>query len=258
MKLIDTHCHLDFDAFDKDRQLVINRAMEAGVEQFIVPGVTADKWTALMNYADEYHNVEYALGLHPYFVNQHQHADLLVLRELLTKAHAIAVGEIGLDFFDKTLDRLKQLYFFEAQIIIAQEFSLPIIVHARKSHDDVIRLLKSINFTHGGIMHAFNGSMQQAEQFMKLGFKLGFGGMLTYEKSSKLRALAKELPVEAIVLETDAPDMTGASHQGERNSPAYLPEVLQVLASLREQSAVSLAEKIYDNSVTVLGLRKTG
>jgi len=257
MKLIDTHCHLDFEVFEQDRHLIINRAKQAGVEKVIVPGVTADKWPALIDFARKHDNIEYALGLHPYFIGQHEDADLLALRDLLGKSSAIAVGEIGLDYFDKTLNREKQLYFFEAQIKIAQEFSLPIIVHARKSHDDVIRLLKSIHFTQGGIMHAFNGSLQQAEQFIQLGFKLGFGGMLTYKKSSKLRNLATELPIEAIVLETDAPDMTGASHQGERNSPEYLPEVLQVLSGLREQSEESLANKIYDNSVKVLGIRKS-
>lgn len=256
MKLIDTHCHLDFEAFEKDRTVVINNALDAGVDKFIVPGVTSVTWPELLDFVSKHKNIECALGLHPYFIDKHQDEDLIVLRGMLKKANAIAIGEIGLDYFDKTLNKEKQLYFFEAQIRIAKEFSLPIIVHARKSHDDVIRIVKEIRFESGGIIHAFNGSIQQAERLIELGFKLGFGGMLTYEKSSKLRSLAKELPIEAIVLETDAPDMTGAGHQGERNSPEYLPEVLHVLAKIRQQPEDYLAEKIYDNSLIVLGIRK--
>jgi len=257
MKLIDTHCHLDIDAFDKDREVVINNARKAGVTKFVVPGVTASTWKRLYSLCLQHADLEFALGLHPYFIDQHQDEDLTELGDMLGKENAIAVGEIGLDYFDKTLDREKQLYFFEAQVKIAREYSLPIIVHARKSHDDVIRTVKAASFKSGGIIHAFNGSLQQADKFIELGFKLGFGGMLTYEKSSRLRSLAKQLPIEAIVLETDAPDMTGASHQGERNSPEYLPEVLKVLAEIRRQPQVDLAEKIYDNSLSVLGIRKS-
>jgi TatD DNase family protein len=257
MKLIDTHCHLDFEVFNTDYAQVIQAAQKAGVNKFIVPGVTALKWPELLKFAHKHSSIECALGLHPYFIDQHQDKDLTVLRYMLEKDNAIAVGEIGLDYFDKTLNKEKQLYFFEAQIKIAKAFSLPIIVHARKSHDDVIRIVNAVSFDCGGIIHAFNGSLQQAKKLIELGFKLGFGGMLTYEKSSKLRSLAKELPLEAIVLETDAPDMTGASHQGERNSPEYLPEVLKSLAEIRQQPEDFLAEKIYGNSLTILGIRKS-
>ena len=257
MKIIDTHCHLDFKAFEADRDQVIQKAHEAGIERFIVPGVTATQWPELLNFANQHNSIECALGLHPYFIDQHQDEDLALLQDMLKEENAIAVGEIGLDYFDKTLNRQKQLYFFEAQVKVASDFSLPIIVHARKSHDDVIRLLQNTGFNQGGIIHAFNGSLQQAEKLIDLGFKLGFGGMLTYEKSAKLRNLAKQLPIDAIVLETDAPDMTGASHQGERNSPEYLPEVLRAVAEIRQQPEEYLAEKIYDNSLLILGIKKS-
>ncbi len=241
MQLIDSHCHLDFEAFNNDRQQVIESAQKNGVYKFIIPG-------------DQQESIELALGLHPYFIEQHQEDDLQKLEGTLEKENAIAVGEIGLDYYEQSLDRQKQIYFFGAQLEIAKSHSLPVIVHARKSHDDVILLLKKHDFKSGGIIHAFNGSLQQAEQFMELGFKLGFGGMLTYKKSVKLRRLAKQLPLEAIVLETDAPDMTGLAHHGQRNSPAYLTEVIESLAEIRNENIEDIALQTTFNTLSVLNL----
>jgi TatD DNase family protein len=157
-----------------------------------------------------------------------------------------AVGEIGLDFYDKSLNREKQEVYFSKQVIIAKRHQLPVIIHCRKAHDECLQLLKR-HAPRGGIIHAFNGSIQQAEQYIQLGFKLGFGGMLTYERSSKLRKLATDLPLDAIVLETDAPDMVVAAHRGQRNSPAYLPMIAKVLAELRNLTVSEVAETTTHN-----------
>jgi len=254
MKLIDTHCHIDVENFSADRDAVIKRARHAGVKTIIIPAVKRQSWEHLIELCEQDDDLHFALGLHPYFIDEHDESDLEELEAYLDQQPAIAVGEIGLDYFDKALNREKQLLFFETQVTIAQQSQLPIIVHARKSYDDIIKVLKKTHFTQGGIMHAFNGSHQHADSLMKMGFKFGFGGMLTFERSTKLTKLACDLPIEAIVLETDAPDMTVASHRGERNSPEYLPEILQALATARQQSMQQLAEQTTANANQVLRL----
>jgi TatD DNase family protein len=163
------------------------------------------------------------------------------------------VGEIGLDFCQEGLDPARQQALFEAQLVLARSAGLPVLLHARKAHDQVLATLKRLR-VRGGIAHAFNGSLQQAGKYLDLGFCLGFGGMLTFERSLRLRPLARALPIEAIVLETDAPDLTVAAHRGSRNSPAYLPEVLSALAEVRDADPAELAAQTTRNAREVLGL----
>jgi TatD DNase family protein len=165
----------------------------------------------------------------------------------------VAVGEIGLDYFVADLDRDRQRGFFSAQLAIARDADLPVLLHVRKAHDQVLAALK-LGDVRGGIAHAFNGSLPQARQYIDLGFKLGFGGMLTYERSRKLRALAHALPLSAIVLETDAPDMTVARHRGGRNSPEYLPDCLTALAEVRAEDPREVAAQTTRNAREVLRL----
>jgi TatD DNase family protein len=165
----------------------------------------------------------------------------------------VAIGEIGLDYFIENLDRDRQQELFETQLRIAREADLPVIVHVRKAHDQVLKTLRRIQ-VRGGIIHAFNGSLQQGEQYLELGFRLGFGGTLTYEGSKRIRRLARDLPLSAIVLETDAPDIAVASHRGERNSPEYLPECLAALAEVRGEDPAFLAQATGRNAEAVLGL----
>ena len=169
------------------------------------------------------------------FVEQHQPQHLLELDELVKLHSPIAIGEIGLDFYRKELDKEKQIAFFSKQLIIAKQHNLPVIIHNRKAHDDCIKLLQEVGIKNG-IIHAFNGSIQQAEKYIELGFLLGFGGMLTFERSTKLRNLVTQLPIESIVLETDAPDMTVEQHKGSRNSPHYLPYILKSIAQIKQLS----------------------
>ena len=253
MELIDTHCHLDVDAFDPDRDEVLTRSRAAGVGGFVVPAVDAVSWPGLRALCAAHADLYAAYGLHPVFTARHADADIAALETELAAGDVVAVGEIGLDFFVSDIDRDRQQVLFEAQLAIARAAGLPVVLHVRKAHDDVLAALRRVRVP-GGIVHAFNGSLQQAGQYLELGFCLGFGGMLTYDHSRRLHALAKELPVEALVLETDAPDLTVASHRGERNSPEYLPEVLATLARLRETDPGEVARQTTDNACKVLRL----
>lgn len=235
LHLVDTHCHIDFDDFDKDRDLIIQQANDLGVLDLIVPSVAQSSWQKTIQLCAHYSQCHLALGLHPIFIEQHQPQHLIELNELVESHSPIAIGEIGLDYYRKELDKEKQIAFFSKQLVIAKQHELPVIIHNRKAHDDCINLLNEVGINKG-IIHAFNGSIQQAEKYIELGFLLGFGGMITFERSNKLRALVKQLPIESIVLETDAPDMTVEQHHGSRNSPHYLPYVVDSIASIKKFS----------------------
>ncbi len=249
MELFDSHCHLDLPAFDADRAEVLGRARAAGVVEMVVPGVSAAGWPGLLELCRAEPGLHPALGLHPLF--SHEEADLERLRETVKRERPAAIGEIGLDFHEGDTDRDRQQALFEAQLALAVEYELPVILHVRKAHDQVLAALRRHPLP-GGIAHAFNGSMQQAQAYIDLGFRLGFGGMLTYERSTRLRRLAAELPLEAIVLESDAPDMSPAAHRGGRNSPEYLPEVLTALAAIRPEPIEELAARTTLNSRSLL------
>ncbi|MEN8168797.1 MAG: TatD family hydrolase [Pseudomonadota bacterium] len=254
MELFDSHCHLDVAEFDADRDAVLVRARVAGVRQIVIPAVNAACWSALLELCRREEGLYPALGLHPIYIDSHREENIAELRKLVAREHPVAIGEIGLDFYLKELDRERQKWLFEQQLRIADQFQLPVLLHVRKAHDEVLATLRQVKFSHGGIAHAFNGSRQQAEQYIELGFKLGFGGMLTFERSSKLRALAAGLPLESLVLETDAPDMSPVAHRGQRNSPEYLPETLYTLAGLRGMDAEKLAVVLLANTREILHL----
>jgi TatD DNase family protein len=266
---IDTHCHLDAAEFDADRDAVRQSARAAGVTRCVIPAVHAAHWAEVAKLAER-HGDAYALGIHPLYVPQAQEADLLALDLALTERRSdprlVAVGEIGLDFFVPELCspdmRERQWFFYTAQLKLAQKHSLPVVLHVRRSADFMLKGLRQCPVV-SGIAHAFNGSTQQAQAFVDMGFALGFGGTLTYERSLQLRRLACELPLSALVLETDAPDIPpqwlyqtaeqralGAA-QG-RNSPAELPRIAQVLAGLRGLPLADLAAATSANACRVL------
>ncbi|MEK7322686.1 MAG: TatD family hydrolase [Pseudomonadota bacterium] len=253
MELIDTHCHLDVTDFDADRAEVLAQCRVRGVNRIVVPAVDAAGWDKLLALCAGEAGLYPALGLHPVYLERHRPPHVTALAERVARQRPVAVGEIGLDYFVTDLDRARQQSLFEAQLRVAADARLPVLLHVRKAHDEVLATLRRIPVK-GGICHAFNGSLQQARHYIKLGFKLGFGGMLTYERSLKLRRLAAELPLDALVLETDAPDLVVASHRGERNSPAYLPECLAALAELRGEDPAYLAAATTRNALAVLDL----
>ncbi len=258
MPWIDTHCHLDAAEFDADRDVVRKNAKTLGVEICVIPAVMASHFDEVRLLAHR-HADAYALGIHPLYTPQAEDKDLATLD---THLHAhrddprlVALGEIGLDGFVPEINTpeafAKQTHFFEAQLQIAQRHQLPVILHVRRSADGLLKGLRQFPVA-GGIAHAFNGSLQQAKMFIEMGFKLGFGGAMTYDRATKLRALATELPLSALVLETDAPDIpphwiyTTAEDREKgkaqgRNSPAELPRIASVLAELRGISLGELA-----------------
>ena len=255
---IDTHCHLDAAEFDADRDAVREAARLAGVARCVIPAVQRAHWADVAQLAQR-HGDAYALGVHPLYVPQAQEADLLALDQALRKRagdpRLVAVGEIGLDFFVPALCtpemRERQWFFYTAQLQLAQQHGLPVILHVRRSADLLLKGLRQCPVV-SGIAHAFNGSAQQAQAFVDMGFALGFGGTLTFERALQLRRLACELPLSAIVLETDAPDIPPhwlyqtAEQRAQgvpqgRNSPAELPRIAQVLADVRGVSLHDLA-----------------
>lgn len=251
--LIDTHCHLDVSEFDADRAAVLARARAAGVVAQVVPAVGRAGWPFLLALCRTEPDLFPALGLHPVYLDRHTDADLDALARAVADERPVAIGEIGLDWFVEGLDRERQQRLFERQLSIARDAGLPVILHVRRAHDAALAILKRLR-VRGGIAHAYSGSLEQARQYLELGFRLGFGGMLTFERSTRLRRLARELPLEAIVLETDAPDLTVASHRGERNSPEYLPECLAALAEVRGEEPEHVAARTTATARAVLDL----
>jgi TatD DNase family protein len=254
MELFDTHCHLDVEEFAADREAVLARARAAGVSRQVIPAVDAAGWDHLLAFCRKEEGLYPALGLHPIYTDRHSDEDLARLRLLLASERPVAIGEIGLDYFIPDPDMERQQAIFEAQLTLAEEFKLPVLLHVRKAHDQVLQTLKRFHLV-GGIAHAFSGSPQQAEQYLALGFRFGFGGMLTYERSTRIRKLATELPLDSIVLETDSPDMSPAAHHGERNSPEYLPQVAAALAELRGLSAEEVAGRTTANALQLFDLQ---
>lgn len=251
MDIVDTHCHLDVAEFDFDRDDVLSNCHQKNISKIIVPAIEAKTWHKVLKLCEAEKGLYPALGLHPVFINNHHASDISKLEELVKTKKPAAIGEIGLDFYIKELDQRQQADLFEAQLELAKKYDLPVILHVRKAHDRVLQLLKKIKVK-GGFSHAFNGSLQQAKQYIDLGFKLGFGGTLTYENSTKIHQLAKSLPLESIVLETDAPDMVVESHRGERNSPEYIVESLAALANIRQQEPNVIAQQTTQNANEII------
>jgi len=249
--LIDTHCHLDAAEFDADRDAVHAAALAAGVARIVVPAVAVDGFERVKSTCARYPGCVAAFGIHPLYVMQAREADLAVLCDWLANERPIAVGEIGLDLHVADVDPARQEFFFGEQLKLACAFDLPVILHVRRAVDPILKHLRRQRVP-GGIAHAFNGSRQQADEFIRLGFRLGFGGAMTFSGSTRIRQLAATLPAESIVLETDAPDIPPAWLDRGRNSPAELPRIAGVLAELRKISREDLAALTTANARSVL------
>jgi TatD DNase family protein len=242
---------LDFTQFAGDLDKVLCRSAKAGVTGFLVPSVEAAKWAALLSLKIRYPHIKIALGLHPYFIQNHQQSHIEQLEEQVAHHHdqICAIGEIGLDLAPNNhcgsyLD--KQVTIFSQQVDIAKEAKLPIIVHHRKSHNQLIQILKQRKFQNGGVIHGFSGSYAIAKTYIDLGFKLGIGGTITYSRANKTISTLKSLTLDDLLLETDAPDMPIQGHQGQRNSPEYLPIIA---ASLAEHLNVNVEDVIKQTSI---------
>jgi TatD DNase family protein len=278
IELIDTHVHLDDDRFDCDRDQVMARARAAGINCMIVPATTRKRWQKIQSLTDDYKDVHATCGLHPLFVAQHHEDDLNTLEQQISANACIAIGECGLDRYclkqlqpsclnTDTADSdslfARQQFYFESQLELASTFDLPVIVHARQAVEEVILSIRKSPATRG-VVHSFNGSLQQGFRLIELGYKLSFGGAATYPRANKIRRLIKDLPADSILLETDAPDQPGYAQRSRemfpqqdkvgqqnntwRNEPSFLTEVLQTVATLRGESEESVARQCNDNA----------
>ncbi len=258
---VDSHCHLDSPEFDTDREQVVAQSRAAGVEAIVnLPGhidhfaqarATRERFGCLTGY-----------GIHPMWVagpyTTSKREDIATLRTWVEREKPELIGEIGLDFFIPDFNQAEQEWFFAEQLKIARDFDLPVSLHVRRSQDHILKHLRRIK-VRGGFAHAFNGSAQQAAEFVKLGFCLGFGGTATFPQANRVRALLREVPIENVVVETDAPDIPpsflGTMGSDARNSPAYLPQIGEMLAEVRGMAVAAFAAATSANVRRVLALR---
>ena len=255
MQLIDSHCHLDDDRYDADRDDIITRARAQGVEQIVLPATTANRWGKVKQIAEAYNGVYPAYGLHPMFIEQHQAQHLRELDEWLDREQPVAVGECGLDFFHSRVDEKWQVQLFSEQLQLAKNHVLPVIVHVRKAMDEVISLLRKNKLEAGGVIHSFAGSLQQAQQLIDLNFKLGIAATVDFERAKKLRAVVAQIDASGLLLESDAPDQPGIHHRGERNEPAFIVEHFKTMARLRNSSEEALRQVLNDNTRSLFKIR---
>ncbi len=253
MQLIDSHCHFDDPRFNPDRDSLYRRARDAGVSTQIVPAVTRNNWERVKQTCERYPGLHPAYGLHPMFMAAHGGGDPAALADWLERESAVAVGECGLDFFIDDPCREEQLQLFEQQVSLARRLDLPLIIHARKAVEQVIDILRRYPGSRG-VLHSFSGSQQQALRLMELGFLMSFGGAVTYQRATRLQRLVAELPLDHIMLETDAPDQPDAGIRGQRNEPARLSVIASAIAELRGESADEIARTTSSNTERLFGI----
>jgi len=239
-ELIDSHSHFDVAEFDTDRDAALARARAAGVKRQVVPAIARDGFEKLRDLCATNDGLHPAYGLHPLFLAQHEPEHLDELEHWIEREHPVAVGECGLDFYVEGLDVDAQRRYFERQLTMAREHDLPVILHARRAFDDVAAAIRRVGNLRG-VVHSFSGSQEQANQFWKLGFHIGIGGPITYERAHRLRGVVRDMPLEFLLLETDSPDQPLCGHQGHRNEPAMLVEVCRTIAELRGADPAEIA-----------------
>lgn len=247
MKFTDSHCHFDFPEFDDHRENIASDLIDTGVHRLIVPGVSAEHWSRQLNTCSKLSPCYFAFGIHPWWIEDAKEADLDKLEQVLRSAdNVVALGEIGLDA--KVANPDKQQRFFEQQLALAKQLQLPVLVHHRQTHSPISKALRHYQLSRGGIIHAFSGSYQQAKIYIDLGYRLGIGGVITYDRAKKTRDTVSRVPLDALVLETDAPAMPLSGRQGEANSPVYLKEVFATLCDLRDENEQQIAEQLEKNN----------
>jgi TatD DNase family protein len=251
--LVDSHSHIDAAEFDDDRGVVLERARAAGVTRQIVPAIALDGFAKLRDVCRAEAGLHPAYGLHPMYLDRHRPEHLDVLVEWIEREKPVAVGECGLDFHVDGLDRDTQQTYLDRQLTIARDFDLPVILHARRAFDAVAASIRRVGKLRG-VVHSFSGSAEQAHQLWKLGFHLGIGGPVTYERAARLRSIVATMPIEWLLLETDSPDQPTAMHRGERNEPARLVDVFDVIATLRDEAREEIAAATSANAERLFGL----
>jgi TatD DNase family protein len=257
MRLFDSHSHVDTPEFDGDRDAALDRAEAAGVVAQLVPAVDRATWAQLRAVCAARPGLHAAYGLHPTYLHLHRPEHLADLRDWIVRERPCAIGECGLDFFVEGLDLRLQREIFEGHLALAKEFDLPLVLHARRAFEDTILALRRVGGLRG-VVHSFAGSEEQARQLLDMGFLLGIGGPVTYERARRIRRVVASMPLEALLLETDSPDQPDAGHRGQRNEPARLVEVLRVIAALRNEPEARVAETTFANACRLFGLSADG
>jgi len=251
--LIDSHCHLDFEAFDSDRGEVLQRAYDNNITDIIIPGTEKIYWDRIRCLCDNNPHLHACYGLHPYWLNSHTKQDIQELEKYIESYRAVALGECGLDFRPQQPDRKTQLYFFEAQLAIAQSHRLPVVIHSVMATETVIQTIKKFkNLT--GMIHSYSGSGEQAKQLIALNFLISISANITYDNAKKIKAIVKDIPLTSLLLETDAPDQPDKANANKRNEPAYLVNTLNTLSTIRKEPAENIAVQTSINARTLFNI----
>ena len=245
--LIDSHVHADDDRLQPDLAEVLAAARNHNIAAQVIPAVSQRHWQRLKQLCDGHSDLFPCYGLHPCFYAEHTDAHLQELPLWLGREPAVAVGECGLDYAIAGADKSQQQHLFAAQLALAREFNLPIVIHAVRAVEDVIRMIRASGH-YRGVVHSFNGSLQQASRLIDLGYSLSFGGAVTHPRAKRLQSMVAELPLDAMLLETDAPDQVPANYPRQRNEPAYLVDIWQAISSLRAEDAETIAHATTANA----------
>ena len=255
-RFVDTHCHFDFPPFTGDEVPSIDRAARAGVDAIIVPAIEAAYFERVLDLARRHDALYAALGLHPIVIEHHldEHLDRLDAVLQTAEKKLVAIGEIGLDLYREDPQFERQQTILDAQLRLAKRHDLPVILHSRRTHDKLAMHLKRIDLPRRGVVHGFSGSLQQAQRFIELGYHMGVGGTITYPRASKTRDVMARLPLSALLLETDAPDMPLNGFQGQPNRPEQAARVFTTLCELRPEPAEVIADALLENTRTLFGI----
>ncbi|HDR2708089.1 TatD family hydrolase [Enterobacter mori] len=255
-RFVDTHCHFDFPPFTGDEVPSIERAARAGVDAIIVPAIEAAYFERVLDLARRHDALYAALGLHPIVIEHHldEHLDRLDAVLQTAEKKLVAIGEIGLDLYRENPQFERQQTILDAQLRLAKRHDLPVILHSRRTHDKLAMHLKRIDLPRRGVVHGFSGSLQQAQRFIELGYHIGVGGTITYPRASKTRDVMARLPLSALLLETDAPDMPLNGFQGQPNRPEQAARVFTTLCELRPEPAAVIAHALLENTRTLFGI----
>ena len=254
--LVDTHCHLDFDRFDDDRQQVVERAIKVGVERIIVPALDLENCQAVLTLADQFEQVFAAIGIHPNSSAEWQDRWVDQLRPFAQHKKVVAIGEIGLDYYWDRSPKSVQHQALKSQLALAAELNLPVIIHNRESDQDVLDLLAQSPLNgrpNPGVLHSFSTTWETAERALEMGFYLGFTGPVTYKKADELRAVVAQVPLDRILVETDAPFLAPQQHRGKRNEPAYVAYVAERIAEIRGMTTAEIARQTTENAKRLFG-----
>lgn len=246
-QLIDSHCHLDFEVFDNDRTQVLQRAKDNNISDIIIPGTEKTCWHRIRSLCENNPQLHACYGLHPYWLHRQNKQDIQQLNQYIETNRPVALGECGLDFRPQQADKKTQLYFFEAQLDIAVNQQLPVVIHSVKATETVIQIIKKFKNI-SGMMHSYSGSYEQAEQLIALNFLISVSASITYDKAKKIKAVVKEIPLTSLLLETDAPDQPDQKNAGKRNEPAYLVNTLDAITLIRKESKESITEQTTRNA----------